>query len=352
MAIAELDKTHLLSAPGQGNQQIGMGAELAQRSEVAKDIWVTSSNALLNSGTFRFDFKERVWLGTINGRVVDTDPEKARKKADKWLTKTENAQPAIIIDGAARHGALEEYGLLGDPYFYAGYSLGFATILKAVGVLTTEAAVELGRGRGEAFKYAIKKSPKTTMLALIGVDENLREEAAKKYDLDTCLKSTDRQIVMGGRVGNIRRTVRYFEGKGVTKGVKSLEGMVDAAFHSRYFEDAVPLYERVVNELPLTTPENGALLGGSIEAKQLFTVDDIRKELISQLTHTENWADVIRMTWELGVRKMTELNNVSRLGNMHAEMLGGERPQRIATPSIGEGDRGVTIAQRWVAKAA
>lgn len=46
---------------------------------------------------------------------------------------------------------------------------------------------------------------------------------------------------------------------------------------------------------------------------------------------------------------MTELNRLPRLVNMNIEMFQGERPIRLATPSAGEGDRGIGIAQRWKA---
>lgn len=350
MAIVELDRTHLLSAPGQGNQTIGMGADLALRSEAARKVWMASSTALYPG--IGFDFKQFVWNGTINGATFDPDPEIAQRKAFAKLTNTENAQPAIIIDGAARHAALEEFDLLGLPYYFAGYSLGLATILKAIGCISTEAAVQLGKGRGDAFKYAIGHSPATTMLALIGLEPELLEDVTRKYDLVTCLISTDKQRMMGGTVGNVRGAVDYLQGKGIVRGVKSFEGLVDAAFHSPYFELAVPIFEKVVIDLPIKAPENGILLGVSVRAKELRTVADIRRELVSQLPNTENWADVIRYLWKLGVRKMTELNNVPRLVNMNIEMLGGERPQRLATPGTGEGDRGVTIGQRWLAKTA
>lgn len=122
---------------------------------------------------------------------------------------------------------------------------------------------------------------------------------------------------------------------------------VDAAFHSKYMEAAVPRYRDVVNSIPIEAPTNGILIGASGHAKPLYTPDDIREELISQLTQTENWRDAMHYLRREGVVVMTELNNTPRLTNMNVEMFGGNRPLRLATPSTGEGDRGVTIAQRW-----
>ncbi len=350
MPTAELDKTHALTAPGQGNQTIGMGLDLSQRSDAARIVWEKSAEALRPH--LGFDFKELVWHGTRDGVAFDADPKEAEKKAFRFLTNTENAQPAIIIDGAARFAALRESGQLGSPYYYSGYSLGLATILHAVGSLSTEAAVQLGKGRGDAFKYAIEREPETTMLALIGLESKVLTEVTDKYNLETCLISTDQQRVMGGLVENVRGAVDHLTNLGITRGVKSLEGFVDAAFHSKYFAKAVPDFTEVVYDTKIDLPENGVLIGASVEAKQLLTIEDIRQSLISQLTNTENWASVIRYLWASGVRTMTELNNTPRLVNMNIEMLGGQRPQRLATPSTGEGDRGVTIGQRWLAVAA
>lgn len=171
-------REHALIAPGQGNQAIGMGLDLKDRSWKAKTVWTEADAALRPH--LGYDFSDLVWHGTT-----------------EQLTKTENAQPAIIIDALARRAALEEFDLLDNPYWNAGNSLGFLIALRNVRSLSIPAAAELGIGRGKAFRYAVEHSPKTTMLALVEIDPEITEETRQKFDLETCLINTDKQIVLG-----------------------------------------------------------------------------------------------------------------------------------------------------------
>lgn len=331
MPVETLPQKHALIAPGQGNQEIGMGQALAERSSAARVVWTKADAAL--QPHIGYDFSRLVWHGNI-----------------EELTKTENAQPAVIIDGLARKAALEEFDLLGKPDYFAGNSLGFLTALHCAGSLSIPATVELGIGRGEAFKYAIDHSPRTTMLALVEVEPEIIEETRRKYDLETCLINTGTQIVLGGIEESVKRAVYYLEEeRGLRRGVTLLN--VDAAFHSKYMEPALPIYTRVVDALPIEAPKGGILIGASREAKILRSPDEIRNELISQLIYPENWWSVMHLlVRSLGVTVMTELNSVPRLTNMNISMFDpGKRPIRLATPSLQEGDRGITIAQRWQA---
>lgn len=330
MSAEALQQKHALIAPGQGNQEIGMGQTLAERSSAARAVWVESDTAL--HPHLGYSFSEFVWKGTI-----------------QELTKTENAQPAVIIDCLARKAALEEYDLLGSPAYFAGNSLGFLTALRSVGSLSMEAVVQLGIGRGEAFKYAIEHGQPTTMMAL-DTEPEIIEETRIRFNLEKCLINTDRQTMLGGPVEDIRQAFDFLKNERGVKRVMSFEGLVDAAFHSKYLTAAVPFYREVVYDIPIEAPKNGVLIGASGRAKQLRTVDGIRRELVNQLTQTENWRAAMRYLRRRGVVVMTELNSVPRLTNMNIEMFDpGKRPIRLAIPSLQEGDRGTTIAQRWQA---
>ncbi len=350
-----VDKKHALVAPGQGNQTIGMGLDLMKRSKAAEAVW-KESDEVLRRLHLDYNFSEFVWHGTINGVAFHEDPELAQKEANKVLTKTENAQPAVVIDSDARADALEEFGYFDEPdgsrpFFFAGNSLGFLTVLRRVGSLSRKNLAQLGLGRGEAFKYAIANTKPTTMLAL-DTEPEIIDEAKERFKLEICLINTDRQIMLGGPVEDIRQALDYLKNERGVRRAMSFEGIVDAAFHSKYMAPAEPLYRQIVYDIEINPPTNGVLVGASKRAKVLHTSDEIREELISQLTQTENWRDAMYDLRNQGVDMMTELNNTPRLTNMNIDMFGGERPVRLATPPTEEGDRGVTIGQRWFAKAA
>lgn len=325
---------HALIAPGQGNQKIGMGRDLALRSPAAAAVWSEVDNALLPE--LHNKLTELVWYGT-----------------EAQLTKTAIAQPAVIVDALARKAALEEMGQLENSWWNAGNSLGFITALRSSGSLNFDGAIRLSQGRGEAFKYAIDHSPRTTMTALVNLHPDYIKELLEKYGLEVCLRNPG-QVVMGGEVKNI-------DGLDMENGLSFLRKElgehtfqekvtplnVDAAFHSRFMKAAVPLYQEVVDGINITPPAEGMLLvGGSGGAKQLINPADIRRELVSQITETEDWESVVYFLKDQGVITLTELNGSSRLTRMNSRTFPGGLTSRISLNS--NGDKGLVVAYRWI----
>lgn len=325
MPIApELDYSHALIAPGQGNQKVGMGEKLALLSPSAEAVWKEADRASgLRQGR---NFTDLVRHGTL-----------------EELTLTENAQIAIIADSLARLADLKEEGLLDRPGWYTGLSLGFVSACVGAGSLSVEGAVQLGLGRGEAFRYAIDHSPKTTMLALSDIDHETLEELWQKYGLEVCLMNEDRQIVVGGELKSVADATSYLEERGLGENVYPLE--VDAAFHSRYMEKAVPLYEKVVNDISIVVPTEGNLVGGATVTR-LETPEQIRRELVMQLTHTDRWSQVMHFLREQGVNRMTELNETAKLTVMSRRMFEGVIQSVKSRRSDAED---LVIARRWLA---
>lgn len=321
--------SHGLVAPGQGNQEIGMGMALAQRSPAAAAIWAEANRVLYPF--LGYTFTDLVWHGTQD-----------------VLTQTENAQPAIIADSLARQAALQESGQDDNPGWNAGNSLGFITALVTAGSLSIESAVQLSKARGEAFKKAIDPNDKTTMMVCSKVDLKIITSLMKQFSLDITLVNTPLQIVLGGRVANITRAAEYFTSQFDKTSGRIIPLEVDAAFHSRHMAPAVPYYAQALKSIEITKPTHGRLIGASKKAKELITPDEIRAELIAQLTHPERWDRVISYLQRQGVVIMTELNESPRLLHMVREIAGGgPRPQKITTLPLSPKDRGVPIAQRW-----
>lgn len=318
-----LDSTHALLAPGQGNQRIRMGQDLAERSEAAKGVWKRVDEVLRpNLG---YALSEKVWKGTEEDLA-------------------ENAQLAIIADALARKAALEEAGILGNPGWHAGNSLGLIPALVNSGSLSIEGAAHLANGRKKAFEFVTNKGPKTTMVSLEDIDEEIVERVKKKYNLVTCLINTDRQVVVGGMEEDIERAVKELRDEGDRK---IFPVSANYAPHSLYMKPAVPFWTEVVNSAPIEEPKSGIVVGGSTVTK-LLTPDDIRRELILQLTNTERYRDVAKFLRGQGVTQMTELNAIGRLTHINHNIFGEGSRQRIGLPT----DTKISVANRWVAPAA
>lgn len=335
----QLDYAHVLLAAGQGNQRTHMGQDLAGRSKAADQVWKMADKVLLPQ------------LGRNLTSIVWNPEEKNLKDAEAELQLTENAQLAVIIDGLARTAALEEAGLLKAPGWHAGNSVGMITALVNVGALSIDAAVHLGKGRGEAFRQAIDNGPKTTMVALdLGmVDRSVLKQlrdSKGEYKLETCLINSDRQYVLGGPVEVIQAAIEDLKGQGIEDGVYPL--MVDAAFHSKYMSKGVETWRQVVADTPIETPKNGRIVGGST-VSELLTPDDIRRELVLQLTQTERGRDMMWYLRSQGAVIMTELNSSTRLTKINMDNF---RIGRDGNPFIAlslpksEGEKSVVIGYR------
>lgn len=324
-------KQHALIAPGQGSQTIGMGHELALKSPAAMAVWQEADAVLYP--ILGSVFTDVVWNGTL--------PE---------LTKTENAQPAIIIRSLAQRAALMEVGLYGDPYYHTGNSLGLITALVTSGALDSEGAVKLGKARGEAFKVAVDQGSRTTMMVVqhdspetvVQVTENI----LSRFSLNLALLNTENQVVVGGKEEDIKAAKAYITEQDQKIGslLRILE--VDAAFHSSYMEPAVPIYAEAVDKIYIQVPNDGILIAGST-VEPLATVAAIKEALVAQLTHTENWRGVVRFLGNQGVVLMTELNVSPTLSDMNRRLIGGERSLVILPNAKDSEGKDIVIAWKW-----
>jgi len=324
MSAEALDYSLAVIAPGQGSQKIGMGLDIPDSPGV-RAVTEEADEALASS--FGFQFSKFVLYGKIGSDQLGEDEAQAK------LTKTEYAQPAIILDALRRAAALKDLGSYGEPGYFAGNSLGFLVAAEESGALTIPAVVRLGEGRGEAFKFAIENSPRTTMMALSlgNIDLDLIGELREKYGLEVCLKNPG-QRVLGGELQNdeardIRRALIYMRdilGEDRFKEeITSMEDMVDAAFHSRYMAKAEPMYREVVNGIPVSAPTKGRRLVGGSTVSELDTEQAVRNELVLQITQTEDWEGVTNLLRDRGVVRITELSEKPRLSAMNRRAFKG-----------------------------
>lgn len=298
---AELDKTHALLAPGQGNQRVGMGRDLARISKTVMGVWETASKLLYTQ--IGADLKDIAWDGT-----------------EEELQKTAIAQLAIVTDSLARTTVLKEVGLYGNPGLHAGLSVGGIAALVNAGAIELSAAVQMAKDRGEVFREVIEKGPKTTMVALRNIGPEVIEAVRKDYKLSLCLINTPKQFVLGGLVDNVETARANLIAQGFKEGEEVSLLRVDAAFHSEHFRPGLKSWRLVVAETPIKNPTNGIIFGGST-AMPLATSVEIKRELGDQLVSTERFRDVIWALRARGVTTFTELNAASRLTKMIEETL-------------------------------
>ena len=131
-----------------------MGKDLAERFAPARDTFATIDEA----------------LGVSLSRLMWEGPEEE-------LTRTHNAQPAILAHSAAVFAVVREK--IGPVAVALGHSLGEYSAYVMAGALSAEAAARLVRRRGELmFDAGVRRQG--TMAAVLGLDaEQVRAACAE-----------------------------------------------------------------------------------------------------------------------------------------------------------------------------
>ena len=141
--------------PGQGSQKVGMGKMWYDTYPEAKRIF-QKVDQILDEPLSKIIFEG----------------------SDELLTRTENAQPAILTTSIAMLEVIKAYKNIDIPKFCcatAGHSLGEYTALYASGAIDLESVVKLVKYRGQLMSKS-DKSGNGKMTAIIGLEiDHLRK---------------------------------------------------------------------------------------------------------------------------------------------------------------------------------
>jgi [acyl-carrier-protein] S-malonyltransferase len=276
--------------PGQGSQKIGMGAELAQASAAAREVFEEVDDA----------------LGQKLSAIMREGP-------DDQLTLTENAQPAIMANAIAVLRVLEKEGgisLANKADFVAGHSLGEYTALCAAGAFSLADTARLLKRRGQAMQAAVPVGL-GAMTALLGADidkaQALAEAAAPTPDgtREVCTVANDNdpgQVVLSGHKGAIERAIALVKDYGIKRGMAL---PVSAPFHCPLMQ---PAADAMAEALGTTPP--GALrlpLFANVTAAMVSDPAEVRRLLVEQVTGRVRWRESAIAMKDAGVEHFVEL---------------------------------------------
>ena len=270
--------------PGQGSQQVGMGAALAEASAVAREVFEEVDEA----------------LGQMLSQLMREGPE-------DQLTLTANAQPAIMANAIAVLRVLEKEGgvrLADKAAFVAGHSLGEYTALCAAGALDLASTAKLLRLRGEAMQAAVPVG-EGTMAALLGADfEQAEAICAQAAQDQLCVIANDNapgQIVISGHTAAIERAVPIAKELKV-KGAIRLP--VSAPFHSPLMAPAADAMAAALAGTALQAPVVPVF--ANVTAAAVAEPDTIRGLLVEQVTGRVRWRESVLAMAAAGVEEFVE----------------------------------------------
>lgn len=299
-----------LMMPGQGSQFVGMGRELAAAEVTVRELYERADDIL------RAPLSRISWEGS-----------------DEELTRTENAQPAILLHAFATWTVLPE-DVRAAVVVGAGHSLGEFTAFLAAGALGFVDALRLVRRRGELMARSGDERP-GTMAAILGMEPGplraLCEACSTGGEVVVPANyNAPGQIVISGDVAAVGRACEAAPGAGARKAIPL---NVSGAFHSPLMEAAREGLAEALAGAPIGDPAFPVISNAS--AAPVTSAAAAREGLVRQLTSPVRWVESVTamrarepVVWlELGPGKV--LGGLLRRIDRDQEALAAGEPAEV-----------------------
>lgn len=265
--------------PGQGSQFVGMGKDLYDNNEKAKELF-EKANEILG-----FRITDIMFEGT-----------------DEELTQTKVTQPAVFL-----HSVISAL-CLGDefaPTMVAGHSLGELSALVAAGALSFEDGVKLVSARAIAMQKACEAAP-GTMAAVIGLPDEKIEEICAEVSTDGNIVvaanyNCPGQLVISGNVDAINAACEKLKAAGAKR---ALPLKVGGAFHSPLMQPAKEELEKAIKATTFSEPK--CPVYQNVDAQPHTDPTEIQANLIAQLTSSVRWTASVQNMIKAGANDFTE----------------------------------------------
>ncbi|ALC91020.1 malonyl CoA-ACP transacylase [Bacillus sp. FJAT-18017] len=276
--------------PGQGSQAVGMGKELAEANGAGKSL---------------FEKADQI-LGESLSSLMFEGPQEA-------LTKTVNAQPALLTVSTALVELFRESGIEAD--YTAGHSLGEYSALVAAGAIPFEDGVFTVRKRGEFMEEAVPNGL-GAMAAVLGIERGPLSDVTaavsnEGHPVQLANINSPGQIVISGTVEGVRLAGERAKSAGA-KRVISLE--VSGPFHSSLMEPAAGKLRAVLDKADINNTTIPVI--ANVDAQPMTDAETIKENLIKQLYSPVLWEDSVRKMIELGVDTFIEFGPGKVLGGL------------------------------------
>ena len=287
--------------PGQGAQFTGMGKDLYDNFEEARELF-HKANEILG-----FDISKIMFEGTA-----------------EELKETKVTQPAVFL-----HSVILAK-IMGDdfaPDMVAGHSLGELSALTAIGALSFEDGLKIVSERALAMQAACELQS-STMAAILGLEDEIVEKACKntKGVVVPANYNCPGQLVISGEIPAVEAACATLKEKGAKR---ALILPVGGAFHSPLMEPARERLAKAIDATEFEKPD--CPIYQNVTNLGTTATDDIITNLIYQLTAPVKWTQSIQEMIKDGATEFIEVG-----------------PGKALQGMIGKIDRSVPVSQATV----
>jgi len=260
--------------PGQGSQTVGMARDLYETNAAARAVFDEVDDAL----------GEKLSDIIFNGPMDE-------------LTLTANVQPAIMATSIAM---LRASGAELPP-FVAGHSLGEYTALCAAGAISLRDTAKLLRCRGDAMQRAVPVGHGLTAV-ILGLDIDTVREICSQTDCDVANDNSPGQVVISGARDVVEQTMALAKERGAKR---AMPLALSVPVHCRIQTPAAEEMRAALENVKISAPR--ATFIANKTAAPMTDVDEIRSELVYQMTHGVRWRETVLNMPSLGITDVIEV---------------------------------------------
>ena len=283
--------------PGQGAQFTGMGKELYENNETARQLFEKANDIL------GFRITDIMFEGTA-----------------EELKQTRVTQPAVFL-----HSVITAI-CMGDefqPDMVGGHSLGEFSALVAAGALNFEDGLRLVFARAQAMQKACEVTP-GTMAAIIALPDETIEATCAEVSAEgngvvvPANYNCPGQLVISGNVDAVNAACEKLKAAGAKR---ALVLPVGGAFHSPLMQPAAEELQKAIEEVEFLTPR--CPIYQNVDAQAHTDAAEIKKNLMAQLTASVKWTQEVNNMIEAGATEFTECGPGKALQGMIAKIATG-----------------------------
>ena len=257
--------------PGQGTQTVGMGKDIYEKYEEAKNVYKIIDNSL-------------------NENIEELTYEKTQEE----LNKTENTQITIYAMSMAILEILKNKGI--KPEVAAGLSLGEYSALTTAGVISLEDGAKIVRTRGKLMQNLAPEG-NWAMAAIIGLEDEKVEEACTKVNngfVKAVNYNCPGQVVVSGEKEAVLQAMEYAKELGARK---AIELKTSGPFHTEKLKDASVELRKELEKINFKDFEIPVIknLNGMAYTKEDNMVEILSNHVISPVKFGKSIETIINM---------------------------------------------------------